>query len=321
MSKADQLGDSPSFAAATRTRSMRGKLISTATGEAAPAAAAPPQEGPPRTIPIGDLAHNPFNPRNDVGEIQETADSLLSRGQIQPITVVTRKTFLQAHPGSEDAIGSAAYVVLDGNRRLAAARLAGLDELRADVNDALAGSSEDMLESALIANLHREDLTPLEEARTLARLVEVHGSQRQVARRIGKSNVWVSQRLALLELTPELQEELKSGDLTVEDARKIGKLPKEEQAGAAQDAKAARQARVPRQREKPRPADEGPASGAEGVNAVSTPKPRTEGAPARSASARVASDGEDVAAIARELRSRLTREQCEELAKLLVQEH
>lgn len=294
MSKADQLGDSPSFTAATRSRSTRGRLIADATGDQPP----PPETRtePPRTIALSDLAHNPFNPRIDLGELQETADSLLEKGQIQPITVITRQVFLQAHPGNEAKLGSASYVVLDGNRRLAAATLAGLDDLRVDVNDSLASSAADILESALIANLHREDLTPLEEAQTLAKLVEVYGSQRQVARRIGKTHVWVGQRLALLELNPELQEELKAGKLTVEDARKIGKLPQQQQNTAAHEAKTVRKARPPRRRGR-------------GGNGVTT-----------SPNDLSLLDWTDPNSIATALRERLSPEQRKILAELLLRE-
>lgn len=303
MSKADELGVSSSFAAASRPRSARRQMIATATGEAPK----PAMGGPPRVVPVDDLAHNPFNPRVALGDLQETADSLLEKGQIQPITIITRRAFLEAHPDQADALGSASFVVLDGNRRLAAARLAGVDELRVDVNDSLAGSAADLLESALVANLHREDLTPLEEAETLAELVKVYGSQRQVARRIGKSHVWVGQRLALLDLKPELQDELKTGDLTVEDARRIGKLPQEEQTEAAQTAKASRKTGVPRPRGKAAAAGTESAE-RQGGNAVTPP---ADGPTL---------DWDDPAAIAKVLRDRLSAEQRRTLADLLLRD-
>ncbi|MCZ9336300.1 hypothetical protein NGM37_00760, partial [Streptomyces sp. TRM76130] len=68
-------------------------------------------------------------------------------------------------------------MVIDGNRRLKAAALAGLAELRIDVNDELAASAADILESALIANVHRVDVPPLDQAKAIQQLVEVHGSQ------------------------------------------------------------------------------------------------------------------------------------------------
>jgi ParB family chromosome partitioning protein len=262
MSKADQLGDSDSFAAVTQIRSARSRLTDQVTGIA-------PASADARTAKLADLAHNPFNPRQELGDLQETADSLLGRGQIQPVTVVTRQAFLGAHPGQDDHLGTARYVVIDGNRRLGAARLAGLDDLRIDVNDTLAASAADIIESALVANIHREDLTPLEEAEALATLVKVHGSQRQVARRVGKTHVWVSQRLALRDLTPELKDALRHGDITVEDARQVGRLPQDQQAADAAERKG--------RRENP-PAKDAPApppvrDPAGGGNAVSTPGP------------------------------------------------
>ncbi|WP_031511413.1 ParB/RepB/Spo0J family partition protein [Streptomyces megasporus] len=220
---------------------------------------------PPAKVELKLLAHNPFNPRDELTEIKETAESLRAKGQIQPVTVARREAFLAAHPGQEEKIGEAEYVVIDGNRRLAAAHLAGLAELRIDVNDDLVASAADLLESALVANIHRVDVPPLDQAKAIQELVRVHGSQGQVAKRLGKTPAWVSQRLALLELTPELQEKVETGELKVEPARRIGRLPKEQQATAAEEAINA--VKPPRQRsgrQAPR------AEAADTVNAVNT---------------------------------------------------
>ncbi|WP_331724766.1 ParB/RepB/Spo0J family partition protein [Streptomyces canus] len=229
---------------------------------------------PPASVKLALLAHNPFNPREELTNLEETADSMRAKGQIQPVTVARRSAFLMAHPGQEEALAEAEYVVIDGNRRLAAARLAGLEELRIDVNDDLAASAADLLESALIANIHREDVAPLDQAKAIQDLVKVHGSQGEVARRLGKTPPWVSQRLALLELTPELQEQVETGELKVEPARRIGRLPKAQQASEAK--KAIEAAKAPRQRRKPAVEQ---ASEASAVNAVNTLK---GGAPASS---------------------------------------
>ncbi|MER5503152.1 ParB/RepB/Spo0J family partition protein [Streptomyces sp. NPDC002561] len=221
---------------------------------------------PPASVPLAELAHNPFNPREEYTDIKETAESLRVRGQIQPVTVARRAAFLSAHPGQEEQIGTAEYVVIDGNRRLRAAPKAGLTELRIDVNDDLAASAADILESALIANVHRVDVPPLDQAKAIRQLVEVHGSQGKVAKRLGKTPPWVSQRLALLELTPNLQDAVEAGQLKVEPARRIGRLPKEEQAPAAEKAMAAK---TPRQRAPRRQLGEG--NTAQTVNAVNTP--------------------------------------------------
>jgi ParB family chromosome partitioning protein len=223
---------------------------------------------PPAKVELKLLAGNPFNPRDELTEIEETADSLRAKGQIQPVTVVRRAAFLGAYPGQEGELSEEAeYVVIDGNRRLAAAQLASLAELRIDVNDDLAASAADIVESALIANIHRVDVPPMDQAKAIRNLVQVHGSQGEVARRLGKTPAWVSQRLALLELTPELQEQVETGELKVEPARRIGRLPKERQAGEAKKAIAA--ARTPRQRRKPA-ADE--ANSTPTVNGVNTPE-------------------------------------------------
>ncbi|WP_431998566.1 ParB/RepB/Spo0J family partition protein [Streptomyces fungicidicus] len=184
---------------------------------------------PPAAVPLSLLAHNPLNPRDELTEIEETAASLKEKGQLQPVAVVRRTAFLTAHPGREEEIGTAEYVVIDGNRRLAAASVAGLAELRIDVNDDLAASAEDMLESALIANVHRVDVPPLDQAKAIQELLSKHGSQEKVAKRLGKSGAWVSQRLALLGLSEDLQEKVESGELTVKDGRRIGRLPADQQ--------------------------------------------------------------------------------------------
>ncbi|MGW5679323.1 ParB/RepB/Spo0J family partition protein [Streptomyces sp. NPDC003860] len=229
---------------------------------------------PPAKVALALLAHNPFNPREELTNLEETAESLRAKGQIQPVTVARRAAFLTAHPGQEAALAEAEYVVIDGNRRLASAHLAGLEELRIDVNDDLAASAADLLESALIANIHREDVAPMDQAKAIQDLVKVHGSQGEVARRLGKTPPWVSQRLALLELTPDLQEQVETGELKVEPARRIGRLPKAQQAGEAK--KAIEAARAPRQRRKPAVEQTGEAST---VNAVNTSE---GGAPAGS---------------------------------------
>jgi len=223
---------------------------------------------PPAAVPLASLAHNPFNPREELTEVAETAESLKVRGQLQPVAVVRRAAFIAVHPDQEDKLGAAEYVVIDGNRRLAAAAEAGLAELRIDVNDDLAASAADIVESALIANIHRVDVPPLDQAKAIQQLVAVHGSQGQVAKRLGKTAAWVSQRLALLELTPDLQEKVETGELKVEPARRIGRMPKAQQAAAA--AETINAVKAPRQRTAAKP--RGASADGETVNAVNTPR-------------------------------------------------
>ncbi|WP_051807934.1 ParB/RepB/Spo0J family partition protein [Streptomyces sp. NRRL F-2664] len=260
MSKADMLGDSPTFNAVAQPMSSRAASFARFAGQDGPA---PDPTGAPAgtlRVRLDALAHNPYNPREELKSVDDLADSLTSRGVIQPLAVVSRQAFLAAHPGHEDQIGQAAYVVVDGNRRLAASTLAGLDDVPIHVDDSLAQDADTLLETALTAAVQHENLDPLEEAKALQRLVHVHGSQRAVARALGKSSPWVTQRIALLKLTPELQDAVEDRSLPVEIARNIGQLPAQQQQSAAQEALAKRADAKRRKRT------------ARGANAVSTPR-------------------------------------------------
>lgn len=189
----------------------------------------PSTETSPTTAPVDQLAHNPENPRYGYDDVDELSAVLVEGGQLQPLAVVHREIFLAHYPQHEATVGTAAWVVINGNRRLAAARKAGLPELMISVQDRLGGKDQRFTESALIENIHRQALPPLLEARELEALVQRHGSQSAVARRIGKSQGWISQRLALLKLIPELQERLRRGGITVEEGRAVAAKPADEQ--------------------------------------------------------------------------------------------
>ncbi|MFE5771342.1 ParB/RepB/Spo0J family partition protein [Streptomyces sp. NPDC056485] len=310
MSKADKLGVSASFARAQPVGvSPRRAAIAEATGAPTSGMAAPSE------VPIEALAHNPFNLREDLTELDELAQSLISRGQLQPLAVATRMAFMEAHPGQTDGLGRAPYVVIDGNRRLAAAQLAGLKTMHIHVNDALSASAADILESALIANVHRVDVAPMDQARALQELVDVHGSQAQVAKRLGKTAAWVSQRLTLLNLTPALQEKVDTGELKVEPARRIGRLPQEQQEEAAEDT--LHSPNPPRQRTHTPPPT---------VNAVNAPapaptRPTVNGvnAPAPAAAPRITIATDSPETIADSLTAHLTPDDLKAVTELLMQ--
>jgi ParB family chromosome partitioning protein len=265
MSKADALGNSATFNAVGQPLSSRAASFARYAGHAddTPPAPAESSTSSPR-LPVAQIAHNPFNPREELRAIEDLADSLAARGVIQPLTVVTRAAFLSAHSEHEAALGAATHVVVDGNRRLAGATMAGLEEVPVHVDDTLAADADTLLETALTAAIHNENLDPLDEAKALERLVVVHGSQRAVARTLGKSSPWVTQRLALLKLTPELQQAVENKTLPVEVARNVGQMPAQLQPQAAQEALTARAQRKPRRK-------------AGGANAVSTPHPTPTG--------------------------------------------
>ncbi|MFF4324691.1 ParB/RepB/Spo0J family partition protein [Streptomyces sp. NPDC001568] len=309
MSKADKLGVSASFARAQPVGvSSRRAAIAEATGA--------PTSGvvPPSEVPIEALAHNPFNLREDLTDLDELAQSLMVRGQLQPLAVATRMAFMEAHPGQTDGLGRAPYVVIDGNRRLAAAHLAGLKTMHIHVNDSLSASAADILESALIANVHRVDVAPMDQARALQELVEVHGSQAQVAKRLGKTAAWVSQRLTLLNLTPTLQEKVETGELKVEPARRIGRLPQEDQAAAADES--LNTVNPPRQRT--RPAARTAAEPA-GVHTVATPAPASAApTPAPAPAPRITISTHSPETIADALTAHLTPDDLKAVTELLM---
>jgi ParB family chromosome partitioning protein len=184
--------------------------------------------GHPAAVPITSIAHNPRNPRDGYDDIAEIVASVREVGVLQPLGVVRYEMFLTHYPEYEHEVGSYDWVVLHGNRRLAAAREAGLTEVPVHVLDRL-GRDEQLDEAVLIENIHRAALPPLREAEALRLLVERHGSQRKAAQRIGKSQGFISQRLSLLNLPTEIRSALVERKLTVEDARRIAALPADEQ--------------------------------------------------------------------------------------------
>ncbi|ALM43532.1 ParB/RepB/Spo0J family partition protein [Streptomyces albidoflavus] len=223
-SKAARLGAGSSFAQ-TQTVSARRQAISNATK--APTEGAPP----PVKLPVGLISLNPANPRTALGDLSELGASLRDHGQKQAITIMSRVAYLEANPDHADNLDEGSkYVVIDGNSRLAAARDAGLTEIKVTVDEDLGANADEVLESALVANIHRKDLDPLDEARALQQLLQVVGTQQALAARLHRSQGWVSQRLALLGLTPELQEKLTAGEEPAELLRQVGNKKPEEQA-------------------------------------------------------------------------------------------
>ena len=229
MSKADQLG-AGRFGAGTQPISARRSAIGAATGV--------PTDGvaPPSRLPVQRISLNPDNPRTTLGDLTELAESLKEHGQKQAITIMNRDAYVKANPGRENELQpDTTHVVVDGSSRLAAARTAGLTHVNVMVDDTQGGNADEIMESALVANIHRQDLEPLDEARALQRLLAIHGTQTALAARLKKSQGWVSQRLALLNLTPELQGRV--GQEPIELLRKVGNKPADRQEAALDELK------------------------------------------------------------------------------------
>ncbi|MEU6687740.1 ParB/RepB/Spo0J family partition protein [Streptomyces sp. NPDC046832] len=221
MSKASQLG-AGRFGGGARPVSARRQAVAAATGVPTDGVA-PPTELPPHRISL-----NPDNPRSSLGDLTDLAGSLQTHGQKQAITVMNRDAYIKANPERKaDLEPDTTHVVIDGSSRLAAARDVGLTTIKVMVSDDQGANSEELLESALVANIHRQDLSELDEARALQRLLVIHGSQTALAKRLHRSQGWVSQRLALLSLTPELQARI--GEEPIDLLRAVGSKPPEQQ--------------------------------------------------------------------------------------------
>jgi ParB family chromosome partitioning protein len=163
-------------------------------------------------IKLDLIAPNPFQPRKDFtpGSLSELVESIREHGIIQPVT-------LRIIPGGK-------YELVSGERRVRASRLAGLHDVPAFVIDV--PTDRKMLELAIVENVQREDLNPIEEAESYQRLISECGlRQDEVAERISKDRTTVSNFLRLLKLPSEIQESLRKGDLGMGHAKAIMAIP------------------------------------------------------------------------------------------------
>ena len=158
-------------------------------------------------VPTGSIAPNPRQPRARIDEeqLRELADSIREHGMIQPLVV--RRA------------GDSAYTLIVGERRWRAARLIGLESVPVVVKDV---APQQMLELALVENVQRADLNPLEEAQAYRQLIEEFGlTQEQVAQRVGKSRVAVANTLRLLKLPESILKRLADDSLSEGHARAL----------------------------------------------------------------------------------------------------
>ncbi len=173
------------------------------------------------TLPLQKIEPNPAQPRRDFDEdaLDALAESIRLHGVIQPLTV--RK------------MPNGFYQIIAGERRWRAARMAGLEDVPVNVMEA---DDKKALELALIENLQREDLNPIEEALGYQELMDAFRmTQEQAAARVGKSRPAVANALRLLTLCPPVQDMIRSGKLSAGHARALAALRTDsEQLAAAQ---------------------------------------------------------------------------------------
>ena len=162
---------------------------------------------PYKLLPIHKLEPNPDQPRRDFDEeeLQALADSIATHGVVQPLTV--------------REMPNGYYQIIAGERRWRAARLAGLSEVPAVVMEA---DDRKTMELALIENLQRQDLNPVEEAMGYHALMADYGlTQEETAERVGKSRPAVANALRLLSLDPEVLLMVRKGNLSAGHARAV----------------------------------------------------------------------------------------------------
>ena len=165
-------------------------------------------------IAVKDIRTNPFQPRKvfDQEKLEELAQSIKENGLIQPIIV--RKSPI---------IG---FELLAGERRFRASKIAGLEHVPAIIKEL---TDQEMMRQAIIENLQREDLNPIEEAISYQKLVDHGYKHDQIAQFMGKSRPYISNMLRLLHLAPSVQEAVIQNDISSAHARVLVPLDEEEQ--------------------------------------------------------------------------------------------
>jgi ParB family chromosome partitioning protein len=151
-----------------------------------------------RWIPLEEIETNPDQPRTNVGDLKELAKSIEAKGVLEPLLV--------------RPMGDGRYRIIAGERRFRAAMEAGLTEVPCIEFDV---PENEVIEIALIENLHRKDLHPFEEAEGYAGLARRHGyTQQQIADSVGKSRVSVTEAMSLLDIPDDVRDECRRADIT-----------------------------------------------------------------------------------------------------------
>lgn len=180
-------------------------------------------------VPLARLSPNLVNPRQDFGTEDELIDfgKSLARRQNQPCPVVSRVAYLKLWPDHADRIGDVDYVLVSGERRYRAATTVGLPALDCVANDDFANDRKTFMEAVVSENVDRQNFDPIEEAYAVQSLVREFGSNRAVAQHFERVDGWVTQRLLLTHLAPEVQMLVRDKAMPLEAARKLGKLARD----------------------------------------------------------------------------------------------
>jgi ParB family chromosome partitioning protein len=185
---------------------IKRRALGRGLGALIPSAYSSDEEGRDSFVPLAAIRPNPMQPRQSFGDegIEDLAESIRQKGILQPLLV------RRCNGGFE---------LIAGERRLRAARRLGMEQVPVLVRDA---SDGEMLEMALIENIQRENLNPLEEARAYRRLVEeFHLTQEDIAGRVGKDRSTIANTMRLLQLPPEVCAQIERGALSAGHARAL----------------------------------------------------------------------------------------------------
>ncbi|MFD0270913.1 ParB/RepB/Spo0J family partition protein [Streptomyces sp. NPDC127106] len=186
--------------------------------------------GPPaRWIATDRCLPNPRNPRDELGDLSDLAG--IKARQLQSCLAITPRAYLRLWPEDRERLGAGPddVVIINGNRRQAAAKKYGRDELLVVVDDGIATSRASVLRAAYDENTGRKDFDPIEEAKAVMEIVAQYPTAKEAAEAEGWSQPWISQRKNLLKLHPELQQEVRAkasgGEgLSINVARRLGSV-------------------------------------------------------------------------------------------------
>ncbi len=164
-----------------------------------------------REIPISEIHHSSLQPRREIKNLDELVRSIKEKGILQPVLLRKSKE---------------GYELVYGHRRFEAAKLAGLEKIPAVIREL---SDREVLELAIIENVQREDLNPIEEALAYKKLIQEFGlTQEEIAQRVGKDRSTIANKLRLLSLPEEAKKALMEGKITEGHARALLGIKSEE---------------------------------------------------------------------------------------------
>lgn len=166
-------------------------------------------------VPVDLIDPHPHNPRRDLGDLTELADSIRAQG-------IRQNLLLVSHEVIDGALREDRYVAVIGHRRLAAAKLAGLTEVPAAIDPGLTAAAQ--VELMLLENIQRNDLSPVEEADGYQQLLDLGVKVREIAKTTGRAEKTITARLRLAKLPDTARAKIHTSQATLEDAAKLDAL-------------------------------------------------------------------------------------------------